>query len=120
MKKKIIIAVSVLVCLVILILIIASMGTKNKEKKLNNLDFKQETFTITDNGTEIDVSIKNNNKEDLIIENVEATIYDDQNKEIGKIIQKDKTEIGKNKKVVIKLVGDKKYPSAASVKFAVN
>ena len=120
MKKKIIIAVSVLVALAILVLIIVNVTNKSNEKKLDNLELKEETFTITDNGTEIDVSIKNNNKEEISIESIEAVIYDDQNKEIGKITQKEKTEIGKNKKIVIKLVGDKKYPSAASIKFTVN
>lgn len=120
MKKKIIIAISVLVVLVILILIIASISSKNSEKKLDNLDIKQETFTITDNGTEMDVSIKNNNNEDVSIEKIEAIIYDDQNKEIGKINQTKKTDIAKNGKIVIKLVDDKKYPSAANIKFTVN
>lgn len=112
MKK---ITVTVIVILIIVILT-GFLILKNDRKEItkSNKDICQiESFTLTDNGTEIEISIDSK----LTVEKVKINLYDSNNKKV-KTIEK---SIGKktNNNEIIKIDEKNQYPEVANIKCAV-
>lgn len=107
MKRKIVLILLIIVLFVIILLLIVN------RKELVKVDAicEIETFTLTDAGTEIEVTLETEEN----INQIELDLYDT-NKKIIKTIKKDIDNI-KNKK--IKVETNKKYPQTADIRCTV-
>ena len=92
--KKIIFIIIPIILILLAVFIVVVYNKNEKQTEFKNISTTTETFTITDNGTEIDVLIKNNNVKEIIINEIDVNLYNSQNKKI-------KT-INYNKKIIIK------------------
>lgn len=120
MKK--IICITIPIVLILLSIIIVVMFNHNKVKsqtELENIKATTETFSIGDNGTEIDVLLKNNNDKDITVNEVEANLYNTQDKKIKTIKYSKKIVINGKKEKTIKIKDKEKLPSTAHVKYKI-
>lgn len=106
MKKKIMI----LVILIIILLTGFLILNKGEKEKLEKDSCKIETFTLTDNGTEIEVSI--DSKE--YVDRININLYDSTNKKIKTIEKKIGKKIKSNE--LIKIKENKQYTETNTVK----
>lgn len=110
--KKIIIVIMVLSLPIIL------CGCQKKEAQdMGNIEIKEQSFSISDNGTEIEVLLKNDN--DITLEKIEAILYDSENKQIGIIDYNKQIILKSNKSTTIKLISKEKYSSTSEVKYKI-
>lgn len=112
--KKIIIPITVFSIILIIIVVIINTDNKEKESNIKNIKATTETFTLTDNGTEIEVKLENKNDSEIEIKGVEATLYDSSNKKITTLKYDKKIKIEKNK--IIKITSKEKYPETVDIK----
>ncbi len=119
MKKIIIPILTILIILTIVIVVVThSNNTNQKEENIKNIKATTETFTLTDNGTEIEVKLTNKNEDSVKIKNVEATLYNTENKKITTLNYKKEITIKKDK--IIKITSKEKYPETANIKYKIS
>ncbi len=117
--KKIIIPITVFsIILTIIIVVIINTDNKEKESNIKNIKATTETFTLTDNGTEIEVKLENKNEDSVEIKDVEATLYNTENKKITTLNYNKEVTIKKDK--IIKITSKEKYPETANIKYKIN
>ena len=118
MKKTLIATLTILIILTIIILLIGNKELKKGNKEdIKNIKVTTETFTLTDNGTEIEVKLKNKNKKDIVINNINITLYDSENKKITTIKYNKKIELKENKEKIVKITEKEKYPATTDIKY---
>lgn len=120
MKKIIFITIPII--LILLSIIIVAMFNHNKtqsQTELENIKATTETFSIGDNGTEIDVLLKNENKKDVTINIIEANLYNTQNKKIKTIKYSKQTTVKGQKDVVIKIKSKGKFSETSQIKYKI-
>ncbi len=116
MKKIVIPILSILIILTIIIFVVThSNNLKQQEKNIKNIKATTETFTLTDNGTEIEVRLTNKNEDNVKIKNIEATLYNTENKKITTLNYNKEVTIKKDK--IIKITAEEKYPETANIKY---
>ena len=119
MKKILISILTILIILTIIILLL--IGNKELKKgnkeEIKNIKATTETFTLTDNGTEIEVKLKNQNKKDIVINNINITLYDSENKKITTIKYNKKIELKESKEKIIKITEKEKYPATTGIEY---
>ena len=117
MKKIIIPIIVVLMILTIIILVVGNKEQQKDKQEIKNIKVTTQTFTLTDNGTEIEVKLKNNSAKEITIKHINITLSDSQNKKITTIGYNKKTTIKDNKEKTIKIVDKEKYPSTTNIKY---
>ncbi len=116
MRKVLIPILTILIILTVIIVVVThSNNTKQKEENLKNIKATTETFTLTDNGTEIEVKLTNKNEDSVKIKGVEATLYNTENKKITTLNYNKEITIKKDK--IIKITSKEKYPETANIKY---
>ena len=119
MRKILIPILIILIILTIIIVVLTNSNeTKQKEENLKNIKATTETFTLTDNGTEIEVKLTNKNEDSVKIKNVEATLYNTENKKITTLKYNKEITIKKDK--IIKITSKEKYPETANIKYKIS
>ena len=67
--------------LILLIIVFVITGcSRNRNDFIKNIEIKQTAFTITDNNTQIEAEITNDNLKDIYIKNIEIVLYDENKK----------------------------------------
>lgn len=113
MKKTIIVVILIGLLIILFIGFLILKKDKKEITVLNEDVCKIESFTLTDNGTEIEVSINSN----LTIKKININLYDSNNKKIKTIEKNIGKEIKNNE--LIKIEDKNQYPEAASTKCVV-
>jgi len=118
MKKIIIPLIIILIVLTIIIVLVThSTHTKSKEENLKYIKATTETFTLTDNGTEIEVKLTNKNEDNVIINGVEATLYNTENQKITTLNYNKEVTLKKDK--IVRITSKEKYPETATIKYKI-
>lgn len=116
MKRKKIISLIIIILIIITLLI--TFTTKNKPTitKVHDNICEVYAFTLTDNGTEIDISINNNTSQNINLNKINLELYDSNNKKIKVIKKNIDNKLKPNSKTAFKIKEQDKYPSTANVK----
>ena len=116
MKKKIpIITILLIIALITNLFLLVNKQKENEKIETTNIKATTESFTLTDNGTEIEVKIDNQNEKETTIKNIQAILYDSSNKEITTLEYKKEIKIKKEK--IVKITSNEKYPETATIKY---
>lgn len=115
MKKTMIIIISILIILMTLIIVITKEEKQFQKQIINNVKTETQSFTLTDNGTEIDVKLINKNDGTIIIREIIAILYDSADKKITSL--KYNKEIKLKKEKTIKIISKEKYSNTATIKY---
>ena len=117
MSKKIaIISLIIVIAITITILIIFVFQNKKTITKVKDNICNISTFTITDNGTEIDVTINNQTSKNINLNKVTVELYDSNNKKIKTINKKIEKKVKTNGRILIQINEKEKYSSTANIK----
>ncbi len=116
MKKRIMIISLFVLIIIVIVCILRTTSPKLIDKKESKLTCKMEAYTVTDNGTEVDVKLKNDNDKEIEINKIKMTLYNSNNEKIKDIEKEINITLKSKKSLVTKLTLNTQEPTAANVK----
>ncbi len=114
MKKKIFICLIIIVIIVIALVLFINYSNKKTVSKINTM-CEIASFTLGDNGTEIEVKITNDTNKNLKLDSLNLDLYDTSNKKIKSLNKKITRELKADNYISLKINFKEQYPETNTI-----
>lgn len=117
-NKKIFICLIIIVIIAIVLGLFINCSNKETVSKINTT-CEIASFTLGDNGTEIEVKITNDTNKNLKLDSLNLDLYDTSNKKIKSLNKKVTKELKVSNSVSLKINSKEQYPETNTIKCTV-
>ena len=114
----------IFICLIIIVIIVITLGpfiNHSNKKTVSKINTTCEiaSFTLGDNGTEIEVKITNDTNKNLKLDNLNVDLYNTSNKKIKSLNKKVTKELKVGNSISLKINSTEQYPETNTIECTV-